>query len=179
MPFDPNRAIVDPEVRALLRLKAWQLWNHFRLPTWDRDDIIDELTAELLRRLRRFVPGRGRLMGFVTRTLDRLAANLCRKLQRERDRMQQFVPLDAEQMDDGGPSHLHSKQDIGIWELIQDVQESIVALPKDLRPLAMLLRTLSKSDAGGLLGVARTSLYPVIRKIRRRFEERGLGGYSE
>jgi DNA-directed RNA polymerase specialized sigma24 family protein len=135
------------------------------------------LKFELLRRLYRYVPSRARLLAFVVPTLNYLAANLSRKLRAEGRRQRRQARLDPEYLDQVGSQRSTPRCDNDLLDLIRDVQGCIGNLPSELRPLAMLLRALSKSDAAGVLGLPRTSLYPALRKIRRRFEERDLGEY--
>ena len=57
------------------------------------------------------------------------------------------------------------------------VNDVLAQLPPELRQLADLLQDSPMAEAARILGVARTTLYGRVRKLRQRFEEKGLRHY--
>jgi DNA-directed RNA polymerase specialized sigma24 family protein len=90
------RTISRPDLQILLHeagLGARRLTRSLRLPDHDREDILHELLADLIDRLRSFAPARGTLGAFAGKLVRHRSAHIARRINRER---RVFVCIAAE-----------------------------------------------------------------------------------
>jgi RNA polymerase sigma-70 factor, ECF subfamily len=155
---------IDPNTAAFIRRKASQLIRQNRLANCDQDDLEQDLTLELLKRLPAFDPSKGKREPFVYVLLKNAAADLQRRLMCARKCKQ----LGEQAIDDPAER---------LAELARDVESVLARLPDDLKAIAELLKNRSVSDAARELGIPRTTLNDRVRALRERFEKAGLRDY--
>jgi RNA polymerase sigma factor (sigma-70 family) len=159
----------EPAVAAIIARKARSLVGRAGLRHQDRDDLVQELTLQVLARRDQYEPSRGTWPGFVKRLVERLGNNLVR------DR------LAAKRY--GGPHRplgepIPAPHDPRADSRALDVAEALGTLPPDLRVVAELLMTRAVTEVAEVLGVARSTVYARLREIRERPGFSALGGNS-
>jgi RNA polymerase sigma-70 factor (ECF subfamily) len=192
VPHDESPEPIDQVVRALIRRKANQLIGRAGLTRQDREDLEQELLRLLLQRLSTIDQQRARTSAFLATVIERLASNLLRDRRAAKRDGRRTSSLNVPASGEDAPAELvdtitrreqearrgrHPRGDEELAQLASDVAEVLAGLPADLRALAERLMSQSVSQAARELGVARTSLYGDIRRLRRRFERAGLKDY--
>lgn len=131
----------------------------------DRGDLEQEALMACWRALPRFDPKRASLRTFV----ERVVAARMISLHRSRHCRPRFEPLD----------HQHHPVVGNSWakgiELRSDVYRVLGTLQDGERRLALTLTAHSPTEAGRLLGIARSTVYEGMRRLRVRFEDAGFG----
>jgi RNA polymerase sigma factor (sigma-70 family) len=174
----------DGLVRQLVRNKARQLLFRAGMRGQDEDDLIQELTLHLLKKLVRFDRTRGPLAAFARLALDSAAANLLRRgaVENRLRPVSLHSPSHAGGEDGtlasvvGDPEYnarrrYHPPDAAGLADSELDLAEALDRLPPALRSLAENLalgKTLS--EVAREQDVPRTTLNDRVRKLRSAFE---------
>jgi RNA polymerase sigma-70 factor, ECF subfamily len=181
--------------RNLIRRKARQLIGKYGFNRDDCEDLMQELTLDLLIRLSKFDASKACLDTFVSRIVDRRVANVIRyQRQVKRDFHRRAPSLDEPIRDDEGRAisrgerisqdeydlrmGKYTSNEAEREEMRMEVGAAISGLPWDLQLLANLLRTHSMTEAARKLGVHRDTLYSArLPRLRQIFEDKGLREY--
>lgn len=176
----------------LVKWKAAQLVGRAGLTESDRADVEQSLALEVVRRIRRFDPERGRFEATVRRIVENAVADIlaarkaaCRDYRRRgpslnemvRDengkRVERSETFDSEEhLRRTGRRPASERRDLKL-----DLDDAMADLPPDLRRLCERLRNESPTEIARDMGIPRGTLYERMRKIREHFERRGLGEY--
>jgi RNA polymerase sigma-70 factor (ECF subfamily) len=159
----------------------------------DREDLEQDLLLHVLRRLKSFDPAKGKPGAFVSMLVKRQRASILRdrRALKRRGRavvsLHVLVPVDENDLVELGQTisrrendarrQCHPRSDEEMAQLQADVRDTIAKLPPDQRTLAERLQHQTPSEIARQTGVPRTTLYELIRPIRRRFERAGLKDY--
>lgn len=185
----------DDHTRRLIRYKAHQLIGNHGFSRDDYDDLEQDLTLDLLQRMRKYDPNKATYNTFVSRVIQRKIANLIRhRTQEKRDYRREVVSLN-DMIDDGDGGTVEFAQAISAdpaerrigqnrrteadrRELRMDVQTVIDRLSPMRRRLAELLMTNCVAEAARELGIPRSTLYGSdIARLQELFEDKGLSDY--
>ena len=190
----PPRPEADGYTCRLVRSRARRLARQAGLKTEDRQDIEQELWVDLLVRWHRFDAARAGGRTFATRVVEHRAATLFRRsrtvaesTQRKRRSLHDTVqdgdgrpvPI-AQVLDDraqAARTGSHSLAADHQVDLATDVAGVLADLPEELRDLCERLKESSIARIAKDMGIARTSLYRRIEKIREHFVSTGLHEY--
>ncbi len=159
--------------------KARRLIGRYGFAAQDRQDIEQELTAHLLRALRRFNPSVANRHTFIARVIDHKISNIIReKVAPMRDyrlhggcidgddAAQERLPrnvLDAHE-------HRHDEQ----RDLRIDIVSITASLPDDLADLCLRLQTQTVLEISRATGIPRWQLYESVARLRVIFSRAGL-----
>lgn len=156
--------------------------RHGFLPQ-DREDIEQDLTCDLLMRLRNFDPKRGTRKAFIARRIEAAASNLIRK-RKAGKRQVTFDNNIAYTSTDGGDDESVSRVDVLIdesldeatrlHELREDVNDALSTLPSDLRMIANDLKHRSERSVAAKHGISRRQLRHHMKRIRTACARRGI-----
>jgi RNA polymerase sigma-70 factor (ECF subfamily) len=193
MRFNGHILEQHPAVLALARRMAGRLAGQVGFHVQDQPDLMQELALRVLRRLPAYDARRGRLPDFCSLVLHNGAANL-RRDQRARSRrtLRTRSLHDPIGSPEGRPLELGSvltqkandarrgrstRSDHEHRELVLDVQTILVRLPARLREFAeRRMAGQSMAAIARAMGMPRTTLYGWQQRLRRRFQQAGLGG---
>ena len=179
---------------VLIRCKARQLVGKAGF-TWDDvEDLVQEMTLDLLSRLPKFDPDKAAHTTFVARVIERKISKLFRDRRREkRDYRRESDSLNDPVKDGGGETieraytmdqdavdirmgrRDRTREDEAM--LCLDVSLVLSGLPDDLRPVAEELMKKTITEAAKSLGMPRSTLYGAIDRLRPFFESGVLGDY--
>jgi len=172
----------------MIQCKARSLVGQVGLTADDIEDIEQELSTHLLERLPKFNPDKASLNTFAARLVDKKISSILRhRTQEIRDSRNKPRSLN-EYVPDGEGSTvqlgytLERDERVGLPRLTPeqetdirvDVESVLASLPPDVRHLAALLKHMSMSDAAKEMGMPRTTLYRLKRRLRDAFEKAGL-----
>ncbi len=133
------------------------------LPAAEREDLEQEALMWVWRALPHYDPSRSSLRTFI----ERVIANRFASLLRARRRQLRLVPLEDQ--------HLATRDGIPMVEFRSDLQRVEGSLPECDRRLLPLLMEYNPTDASRELGIARSTVYQRIRRIRAAFADAGFG----
>lgn len=153
--FDLAYPLIRRAAHARLRGKL-------RLTTTDRQDWEQEVLIAAWRALPQYDPTKAALRTF----LERVIGNRLASLVRGRHRVPVFVGLED--------YHSIDLCEAAQVELGRDVRTVVAQLPEPERRLATVLVSCTPAEASQRLGIARSTVYERIRRIRIAFE---LAGY--
>jgi RNA polymerase sigma-70 factor (ECF subfamily) len=181
---------IDTYAARLIRIKARQLVGKAGFTEGDRNDLEQELIIDLLQRMHHFNPAKAKKTTFMTRIVERHIATLLEARHAQcRDWRMCRVSLNTPHENDNGDireliDHIDSEgtlsnsepetRESAINSLRMDVTRVIDALPADLRDLCDRLRENNMAEIARELGVARTTLYDKLARIRQAFRAAGL-----
>lgn len=169
---------LDVYVMEQTRIRARELTDKSHLPPEDWEDIQQEMVIKLLKAKRRFNPAKAGKHTFASRVLDCFCKDFIRKIVRTRRRGYLDTPcadLGEEFSLDQKPIGKGVLHDLVRSQTCQAVQEVLDDFPEDLRPVCdAMLHTEDRKEIAEQLGIARSSLYRRIVKIRSHFEAAGL-----
>ncbi len=194
MGADSHHPALDARTLRLIRRKARQLIGKYGFTPDDRDDIEQELTLDLLRRLPHFDPARSRLEDFIARRLDNAVARLIE----HRRALKRDCPFDlcslyevAARSEEGEVLHAELAQEDALrtlsgttrrspeeeTDLRTDLARALALMSPEQRAIcrALLHSDLNKKQLAKRLGISRDTLYERLREIRRICERLGLG----
>ena len=185
---------IDPYAAGLIRFKARQLVGKAGFTASDREDIEQELTLDLLRRLPKYNPKRAQLNTFIARVVEHRLASLieaqkagirdyrrCRCSLNERfedadgrsvERLETF-----DQEDYLVRTGAQSRSSEELNRLAVDVATVLEGLPRELRNLCRRLKAETLTEISRDTGVPRGTIYESIKKLREIFEDAGLKDY--
>ena len=194
MGADSSRTALDPYVANLIRTKARQLVGHYGFTKSDREDIEQDLTVDLLRRMPNYDASRSGFCTFATRVVEHAVARMVeyrtaavrdcrlkvRSLQEtiavgdgEQLPVEDLPHEDASLVQRGHPSGLPSdEQDLRI-----DLDRALGRLTPEQREFCLQLMTSTISEIASANGVSRSRLYEIRREIQAVFEQVGLREY--
>lgn len=137
------------------------------VPPAEREDLLQEGLIACWRALRHYDPKRASLRTFM----EHVVAHRLASLHRARRCRPRCHPLDDRQLlgSDGWARSI---------ELKSDVRRALVMLQDDDRRLALLLAEHTATAASRFLGVARSTIYQRIERIRAAFLRAGLGTWG-
>lgn len=175
----------------LVKWKAAQLVGRAGFTESDRADIEQDIAFQVLRRIRKFDPARGRFEATVRRIVENAVADIlaarkaaCRDYRRRGPSLNETVRDEngkrverSETFESGGHLRRTRRPASERRDLKLDLDDVIAELPPDLRRLCERLRNESPTEIARDMGIPRGTLYERMRKIREHFERRGLGEY--
>ncbi len=185
---------IDPYAAGLIRFKARQLVGKAGFSAWDREDIEQELTLDLLRRLPKYNPKRAQLNTFIARVVEHRLASLIeaqkagiRDYRRCRCSLNEcFEDADGRSVErvdtfdqedyllrTGGQSRPSEE----LSALAIDVAAVLEGLPHELRNLCRRLQEETVTEISRGTGVPRGTIYESIKKLREIFKDAGLRNY--
>ena len=185
---------IDPYAARLIRFKARQLVGKAGFTASDREDIEQELTLDLLRRLPKYNPKRAQLNTFIARVVEHRLASLIeaqkagiRDYRRCRCSLNEcFEDADGRSVErvdtfdqedyllrTGGQSRPSEE----LSALAIDVAAIIEGLPHELRNLCRRLKAETVTEISRDTGVPRGTIYESIKKLREIFKDAGLRNY--
>ena len=190
-----KQGVLNGYAREVIRHKARQLIGKYGFTRDDYEDLQQEMTLDLLRRLGKYDPEKAGLTTFVARVVDRRISTLIRhQKQEKRDYRCQACSLNAPVENGTGEAFNMDEilsqddfdQQVGRHDgpqserldLRLDLSQAMAELPDDLRQLAVRLQTKTVAEIARELGVPRSSLYDKgISRLRKLFEDKGLREY--
>ncbi len=181
---------INTYAARLIRIKAHQLLGKAGFTENDRHDLEQELMIDLLQRMRHFNPAKAKKTTFMTRIVERHIATLLEaRHARCRDWRLCRLSLNTPHGNDKGDTrelidHVDSQGILGnseketrqeaISNLHMDIERVLNTLPEDLRDLCERLRESNMAEIARETGVARTTLYDKLVRIREAFREAKL-----
>ncbi len=135
-----------------------------RVPVHDREDIEQEALLRVWQALPRYDAGRASLATFI----ERVVATKVASLLRSRHAVFKLPP----------GTQLSSADGIPAVEFRADLERILASLAPSERRLALLLAEHGPGEAGRILGVARSTVYCRIRRLRAAFLAAGYGPSS-
>ncbi|MDJ0766774.1 MAG: sigma-70 family RNA polymerase sigma factor [Myxococcota bacterium] len=185
---------VDAAAVQLIRRKVRSLIGKAGFRSWDFDDLMQELVIEVLQRLPKFNPNRGKKSSFIGAVIN----NKVRKMiavqkTGKRDYRHCTCSLNdiLDDGDSGGIERLETvdqerclhllgypkRQAAQICDLSIDLSKVVEDLPEDLAELCYRLEIQSIADISRITGTPRGTIYELIKKIRSRLKAAGLNNY--
>jgi RNA polymerase sigma factor (sigma-70 family) len=194
MGSDSSRRAPDRYAVNLIREKARQLVGNYGFTESDREDIVQDLTADLLSRLPKFDSSRASWHTFVDRVVNHRVARLIEfKQAAMRDCRLQVSSLSETVTTPSGEeisledfAHEDAvRSQHGVAEppmedqaaLRIDLERAMAALTPEERDLCVRLMTSTMSEIAAAMGIPRPTLYERRRKIQAVFEQAGLKEY--
>ena len=185
---------IDPYAARLIKYKARRLIGQAGFTASDREDIEQELTLDLLRRLPKYNPKRAQLNTFIARVVEHRLASLIeaqkagiRDYRRCRCSLNEcFEDADGrsvervdtfDQEDYLLRTGAQSRPSEELNRLAIDVAAVIEGLPHELRNLCRRLKAETVTEISRDTGVPRGTIYESIKKLREIFKDAGLRNY--
>jgi len=185
---------IDKFAARLITRKARELVRRAGFSSSDTEDIEQELTLVLLRRLGKFDSSVAHYNAFVTTIVERYAATILQHRSADmRTHRRNGGSLNVNVTDDNGHAvelvaticSSQQSQRTGQAErpheeasdLIRDVADVLEQLPPQLRELCERLKRGSVSQVACETGFSRKTLYRRLAQIRQRFEQVGMREY--
>jgi len=186
-----KQGVLNGYAKEVIRHKARQLIGKYGFTRDDYEDLQQEMTLDLLRRLGKYDPEKSALTTFVARVVNGKISTLIRhRKQEKRDYRCQVCSLNAPVESDTSESfdmdETLSQDDFDRQvgrnadrlDLSLDFSRAMEELPDDLRQLAIRLQTQTMAEIARELGVPRTRLYDKgLTRLRKSFEDKGLREY--
>lgn len=174
--------------------KARQIIGKAGFTKHDLDDLMQELTLDLLERLPKFDPNKAAHTTFVARVIERKISKLIRhRKQEKRDYRRETNSLSESVETEFGSVERaqtisqdeydrrigrHGRTEAERLDMHLDVSLAIAQLPPDLKPMAERLLTHSITEVAREFGISRGHFYEVaVARLRAIFEDKGLGAY--
>ena len=166
---DHSFDLSDPAIGALIRRKAAKLARLAPDPAVSRGDYAQDLSMAILARAGKFDPSRGEAGAFLHVVLESAVANVLRNFHAAK----RTPPGERESSVDREDSRLTDSDQTR--DLVLDVQDALVRLPKPLREFAdRVANSDTLAEAARDLGISRGTLYARLGSIRKRFESSEL-----
>ncbi len=188
-----DQSQIDRFTRGIIRRKIKQLIGRAGFTKQDWEDLEQDMVVRVLQALKSFDPDHAHRNKFVTAVVERYVANILRDKQARKRDHRRITSINVTiSIRDEGPTELtqtigqreldarrgrHPRSSDELAQLARDVAEVIGKLPAELRELAERLKSESVSDIARDMGVPRTTLNEIVRRLRRRFENGGLKDY--
>ncbi len=193
MLHDDSNEKIDRFTRGIVRRKVRQLIGRAGFTKQDREVLEHDFYARVLQGMRSFDSSIAHRNKFVTAIVERYVANILRDKRAEKRDYRRVNTLhvmvdigedeevDLAQMisqrDLNAQRHRYPRSEEELARLAQDLTEVMSKLPDELRDLAERLKMQTRSEIARDMGIPRTSLGELIRRLRRRFEDAGLKDY--
>lgn len=191
MNADNQRNGIDEYAVKQIKHKARQLVRHSAFTDADLDDLEQELTLDLLNRLRKYNPRRAQRNTFIARVVEHKAATILEAASAARHRERacalslsdRIETAEGELIELGDTINERDRvrrhgagfaSQTEMSDLRMDLQAAVASLPPQLRRLCNLLETMTVTEVASTLGVSRAAIYRRIKKIRAAFEAAGL-----
>jgi RNA polymerase sigma-70 factor (ECF subfamily) len=184
-----HEAGLDRFAAWLIHKKAKGLVGEHGFRKSDLDDIKQELTLDLLQRLRSFDPRRAQYHTFVAMVVEHGVATLLEhRTAAMRDYRREQCSLNEPVRDDEGKT-VERSETVSVeddtsappsgaaGDLKVDLRAFLDSLPPALRSLALARQRKSVAEIARERGVPRTSLYTDLRRLKAACERAGLGQY--
>ena len=160
---EPNLEQVLPLALRAVQVRAAAAVASGRTPAADREDLEQEAFLGLWTALRRYDASRASLRTFLERVADKRFASLMRRRR---------GPLTVERLD-GHP--FATADGIPAVQFHVDFERVLAPLGDPDRKLALLLIDHGPTEISRMLGIARSTVYARMARIRRAFLEAGYG----
>ena len=193
MGIDNRYQDIDDYAVRIIKHKARQLIGRYGLTIFDREDLEQELMIDLLQRMRHFNPAKAKKSTFMARIVERHIATLLEaRHARCRDWRMCRMSLNTPHENDRGDTRemmdrvdsegtlrpcQPDTRESEINNLRMDVARVLDTLPEDLRDLCERLRESNMAEIARETGVARTTLYDKLTRIRAAFRKAGLDDF--
>ncbi len=179
---DSKQGKLNGYATKAIRIKARRLIGKYGFTPDDYQDLMQEMTLDLLVRLPKFDPTRAGLDTFVSRIVNRKVADLIRHRRMEmRDYRREAGSLDGPDADAEDLDLLVGSQILSTSECMDlrlDLSLAVADLSPELQRLVEVLLTHSITEAARELGVPRSTLYGRgIARLRKALADKGLDEY--
>jgi len=168
--WDARFTPADAEV---IRKKAATLAGHYR--NSDIDDFEQDLATHVFQQTHRHLPERGSREKFISRVVKNKLLNLIDKRTAMKRGDGRNVSLDEA----GERALLDGSISSDRLDVVIDVRAVIVALPDELRQVALLRQQHSEKELEGLLNLTRAQVRGRVQRLEHIFREAGLAPDSE
>jgi len=184
---------LDAYAISIIRRKASQLVRRRGFVEADREDLEQDLLADLERRLPQYDPTKAKRTTFIVRVIEHRVATIIESRKAGlRDYRREAGSLDERRLHRGvaadePPVLTHesyrqklraaARQDEERLSLQLDLTRVIGTLPPEQRALCRRLVTSTVSEVSRETGVPRSTLYGSVHKIRKCFERAGIAAY--
>jgi len=182
---------IDIYVANLIKYKAKQLVGHYGFTLSDIEDLEQEMMLEYLRRVEKYDSNRASLKTFAARIIENIIANIVEKQNADkREYSLTACSLNDPIKDENGESFEIGEtvdQDTyfrrtGLSQISAherlilsiDNRAFLDTLPPNLRKIADLLKQEDIAEIVKMTGIPRTTIYELIKKLRRLASEFGL-----
>jgi len=160
---EPNLEQVLPLALRAVQVRAAAAVASGRTPAADREDLEQEAFLGLWTALRRYDASRASLRTFLERVADKRFASLLRRRQ---------SPVVIDRLD----GHRFATADgIPAVQFHVDFERVLAPLGDPDRKLALLLIDHGPTEISRMLGIARSTVYARMARLRRAFREAGYG----
>lgn len=175
-------AIFDPYAERIIRDRARRVARQASLPSFEREDLEQDLRVHLWKQRGKFDPTRGCWTTFARCVVERKAAALlgAYRAASTGSRLTTAEDLDSFDQDTyrqrvrpgAAPAHVQNEMQI-------DVARKLSQLAPTDRALARLLMHERITDIARLTGIARGTLYGRIARLRAKLDDGGLRRWVE
>jgi len=190
---DDSNEKIDRFTRGIVRRKIKQLIGRAGFTKQDREDLEHDFYVRVLQGMRSFDSNIAHRNRFVTAIVERYVANILRDKQAEKrdhrrvNTLHMMIDIGegekvelAQMISQGDLNtqrHRYPRSEEELSRLAQDLADVMAKLPDELRDLAERLKTQTRSEIARDMGIPRTSLGALIRRLRQQFEDAGLRDY--
>lgn len=178
----------------LIRRKARELAARSGFSPSDRDDIEQELRLVLVRRLDKFDPSVAHYNAFVTTVIERYSATILEHRRAESRSHSRYGGSLNQLVDDGDGNKIEMGATLPegqqtmrtgarfrsgeeLHELATDVAQLMADLPANLADICERLKRDTISVVARDLGMSRSTLYDLLKRVRSRFEGSDMREY--
>lgn len=167
------------ELRATIRQKVARLIGRFGFTPADFDDLVQEVTSDLLRRLESYDPSRGSVATFSSRVIDHRIAYLIKR-RRTRTRIHPEGPLSLGELpEEQCDEHLATQHlaCLAAEDLRIDLERTLSVLPEALGSICRLLREVVRMGESPAAYLPRKVFQRAIERLGHEFRQAGLHEY--
>jgi DNA-directed RNA polymerase specialized sigma24 family protein len=164
-----------PADAEIIKRKARKLAGHYGYRASDVEDIEQDLATHVFQQTHRHLPERGSREKFVSKVAKNKLLNLIEK----RTAMKRGDGRNVSVDEAGERALLDGSISPDSLDVVIDVRAVIVALPDELRQVALLRQQHSQKELEGLLHLTRAQVRCRIQHLECIFREAGLAPDSE